>query len=442
MECREDYLSKSKTLIIEIAENYPKRYYEVFHDIGEIVFRDMKWFGSGYTYSSIEDQRNSEGFIWSRELILVGPDTSLLTKIFDFVDSTENLKCVCKHWHSILSKYLDIEIEYFDEEFYKPGLICTNPTVLGKVMSLFINVESSTLEKAKRPTNGILSIMTVENRILSFLETHYPEYKNETYVKKLLLMMEQLDFAVILQPQESLFFGYENAILFPSLSKSAKFRLDWHYPISPSPLTIGRRVSIKSMDFIFPFRFWDLQVSFIRIYRGKFCRFPMIYSNGLYVQFHQEEILCLLPESSKHVDIIIRGKNPHIIWNDLQTQLFNSNILVQYHRPEDIFKSALNQPLVFEAETMDEGTLNGLSVEERGLILLGSSISPQGVWPWTLPKTPVISPDGTNRPLVHQFMALKSTVLWEESIYKPACERITKLFNDFVGVEGIKKMEN
>ena len=136
------------------------------------------------------------------------------------------------------------------------GIVCNNPQLLAKVMSLFICPDLheyallNFFQKQKRPHVAVMTRETFKKRIQSFLlqlnqngATAF-EISGET-ADQFVAMMEEMDFVISLNEKESNAYGHATDVLvIPSLCPVGKFR--WFKIEQKLQFkTIGRRLTSK-----------------------------------------------------------------------------------------------------------------------------------------------------------------------------------------------------
>jgi len=170
----------------------------------------------------------------------------------------------------------------------------------------------SFMERLKRPKKAILSKTDVKQRIQGYLSYHHKESNDEETIKMCIKMMEQMGFAIGLDNRQSVAYGYEEALLFPSLRPIGRFR--WTHLKGENlefVKTLGRRIQHEKIQFVHSSWFFHLQVKLLKIFHEKIKRVPYLYSNSLLFNLKDHsDVLLMISDPPKHLDIIIRGPSP------------------------------------------------------------------------------------------------------------------------------------
>jgi hypothetical protein len=345
------------------------------------------------------------------------------------------------------------------------GIVCTDPPLLAKLMGLFICPDIhelsllSFVEKLRRPRNAVLTYVQAKSKILLFLQMHQHQIKSPLSMDELsdllLFILNELGFILKLTLNESLQHNsLGSSYLIPSLRTFGEFQ--WNYELSARSTmnTFGRRISKKdgkpflSMWFCkFEVRVRTClltgQVKLFTMFRGLSNLTPHLYSNGMLVKFYSDaELLVLLSPTKLHLDILIIGEIPFMIW-EIVNKLLKSLLVdftVEILHPDDIFMQAGHFPLKLDSvNSISSNTLGKLTAQESSKAMYGSNgqvLRPPN-YRWTFYEKLQFKAHSTYPQL--QILELEpppSGKDWENDLHKTQYNIVKSAFDFFIGVDG------
>ena len=173
--------------------------------------------------------------------------------------------------------------------------------------------------------------------------------------------------------------------------------------------------------------------------------YPLLYLNGIQIAVGKSEILVLLAESMKNLNVIIRGPSPKDIWQQILTHLLNDGqILVEYLSPNDIFAKTKPFPLILDdIPSISQEELSTFADESKTFILNGKigEVQASPMYPWSFPPEISLKKSQFQDLQLLQLKPPRDGDPWENLHHQQQFEFINSAFESFLGVDGTRKFK-
>jgi len=334
----------------------------------------------------------------------------------------------------------------------KSKMVCAQPQILSQLMGMFIcpdEHEHSLLyfvENLKRPRKSIMSKEEVMMKVEMFLKSknNFEKFNFDSQaLNNIIKLMEDLAFFIGVDHKKNNLMFMNEPVMFPSLRPIGKFR--WNYrSYHHEILTLGRRIKKTDKKVILVNTFCDFQVDLINLFNDHTTQTPFIYSNGVVFFFEDKtEIIVLLADSKKHIDIVIRGKSPFDYWEKIEKEVLqaaksNSNFTVFFLSPDELFLNTKTFPLCLDHISLELNDLSKYSFQTRKEIMEGKSgdVHHLPPYPWSYSQDLVINTSKSGNcdsPLKFLELVPPLDGNWKNNSHKIEFERVAKAFEYFVG---------